>query len=215
MSDDEFVGPAEAVIVGIDGELAAHDARLARTTEELLDAFSRKYRSWLCREMTNNQAIALQAGERLKAHLASLRKEYDLEVENRAKEAKIILAEIDRSKKLVRRYNVKTDIIFGHRQKLIAGVNRYLDNRMAAHLEDHMLSLLSGMEEIALNLANEAAVSHATMKTLRINNTKQKFRPGWTRCRFRFNRTSKRPTCGRRPCSCRRCTVSSRRFATR
>jgi len=184
--DDEFVGHAEAVVAGIDGELATYDGRLSRSTEEILKRFEAKYGAWLRRKMTSHQGTALFVCEKFSLYLEALRKEFDQGVEVRAKEAKKILSDIDRMKRKVHRYDMKMDILFGMRQDLIKLVNAYLDNRLAAHLEDHIASLLTRMENMARNLWNEAKTVNATLGNLQRENTKQmamlltaKSRPGF------------------------------------
>lgn len=184
--DDEFVGHAEAVVSGIDGELAAYDGSLSRTTEEILKRFESKYGAWLRRKMTSHQGMALFVCDKFSLYLEALRKEFDQGVEVRAKEAKKILSDIDRMKRKVHKYDMKLDILFGMRQDLIKQVNTYLDNRLAAHLEDHVASLLTRMESIARNLWNEAKTVNATLGNLQRENSKQmamllnsKLRPGF------------------------------------
>lgn len=163
--DDGFIGMAESKINEIDGQLAGYDEQLFQLTQtrirEIQDKLDLRARTLV----SGNVEQAVHVFVKLEAKLKSLRAEFDEAYEERKRENDSIMSEIEELKQTIHDVDfLRLD--FKARKKLIAVVNRYLDLRVAARLEEHVSTALTSFEQTVKELRGQLEAVRNSLKNL-------------------------------------------------
>ena len=147
-NDDAFIGMAEAKINEIDGQLAGYDDQLSQKTQERIREIQDKLDNWVRTLATGNVELTVHVFGRIEAQFKALRAEFDQAYDERKRENDKVMGEIDELKQVIHDVDfLRLD--FKHRKRLISAVNRYLDLRVAARLEEHVSTAITAFERAA------------------------------------------------------------------
>ncbi len=146
--DDAFIGMAEAKINEIDGQLAAYDDQLSQKTQERIREIQDKLDVRVRTLATGNVEMTVHVFGKIEAQLKALRADFDQAYEERKRENDKVMGEIDELKQIVHEVDfLRLD--YKHRKRLISAVNKYLDLRVAARLEEHVSAAITAFEHAA------------------------------------------------------------------
>jgi hypothetical protein len=166
--DVPFIGAAEAKINGIDGQLSAYDDQLAVDSQALVRDIQLKLDESARRMITNNVEATLVVLGKIVAKMKDLREEFNTAYRERKQEQDEVLQKIDDLKAEVHR----KDILWSDhkaRKRLIQTVNRYLDLRVKARLEQHIAGVLTTLQHTSRELYEKVSALRDHLDNLRMS----------------------------------------------